>query len=55
MGRTAALVVGVLLMIAVIVTIDVLFLREHLWWRLVVNVGVVLASAALYFRFRGRL
>ena len=42
-------------MAALIVTLDVLFLRDHFWLRLIVNVGIVSAFAALYFTFRARL
>lgn len=41
----------VLAMIAVIVVIDVLFFRGHLWERLMVNVGIVLVFAAFGLRF----
>lgn len=38
-------------MIAVIVTIDLLFFKNRIWERLTVNVGIVLIFAAFYFRF----
>lgn len=38
------------LMVAVIVTVDVLFLKGRFWQRLSVNVGIVLVFAVLYFR-----
>ena len=40
-----------LAMIAVIVVVDVLFFRGHLWERLMVNVGIVLVFAAFGLRF----
>ena len=43
-----------LLMAAVIVAIDFLFFRNRFWERLAVNVGIVLAFAAFYFRFLKR-
>jgi hypothetical protein len=41
----------VVLMAAVIVAVDVLFFKNRFWERLTVNVGIVLAFAAFYFRF----
>lgn len=38
-------------MAAVVVTVDVLFFRGHVWERLAANVGIVLLFAAFYFRF----
>jgi hypothetical protein len=49
---TAALYV--LLMAATIVGVDVLFFRNHVWERLIVNIGIVLVFAAFYFRFLKR-
>jgi hypothetical protein len=47
MGRQA---VFVLALVAVVVGVDVLFLRHHFWVRLIVNVGIVLVFAAFYLR-----
>lgn len=47
--KIAALFVAV--MVAVIVTVDLLFFRNHLWERLAANVGIVLVFVAFYFRF----
>jgi hypothetical protein len=44
----AAVVLYVLALVAVVVGVDVLFLRHHFWARLLVNVGIVGAFAALY-------
>ena len=41
----------VLTLIAVAVTVDVLFFRNRLWLRLMVNVGIVSVFAAFYLRF----
>jgi uncharacterized membrane protein len=41
-------------LIAVVVAVDVLFFRNHLWERLAVNVGLVLIFLAFYLRFRRR-
>jgi hypothetical protein len=50
-GRQAVLVVYVLAMVALIVGVDVLFLRHQFWPRLAVNVGIVLVFGACYFIF----
>ena len=55
MRRQAAVVLYVLALVAVVVGVDVLFFRHHLWERLLVNVGVVLVFAAFYLRFLKRL
>jgi hypothetical protein len=52
-SRTAG-VLYVLAMIAVVVGVDVLFLRPYFWVRLIVNIGVVLVFAAFYLRFLKR-
>ena len=41
----------VLAMVALVVCVDVLFLRHQFWWRLITNVGIVLVFVAFYFRF----
>jgi hypothetical protein len=53
-GRPAAVVLYVLALVAVVVGVDVLFFRHHLWERLIVNVGIVLVFAAFYLRFLKR-
>jgi hypothetical protein len=53
-GRQAVVVLYVLAMVAVVVGADVLFLKQHLWTRLIVNIGIVLVFAACYFRFLKR-
>ena len=55
MGRQAAVVLYVLAMVAVVVGVDVLFFRNHVWERLIVNVGIVLVFGAFYLRFLKRL
>jgi hypothetical protein len=55
MGRQAAVVLYVLAMVGVVVGVDVLFLRDQFWERLIANVGIVLVFAAFYFRFLRRL
>jgi uncharacterized membrane protein YfcA len=53
-GRQAAVVLYVLALIAVVVGVDVLFFRHHVWERLLVNVGIVLVFVAFYMRFLKR-
>jgi Mn2+/Fe2+ NRAMP family transporter len=46
---SVGLYAGVL--IAVVVSLDLLFFRNRFWERLIVNIGVVLVFAAFYLRF----
>ena len=50
-GRTAVIALYVIAMVAVVVGVDVLFFRGHVWGRLAANVGIVLVFGAFYFRF----
>jgi hypothetical protein len=52
MSRAAVLYI--VLLIATVVTVDVLFFRNQFWGRLMVNVGIVLVFSAFYFRFLRR-
>ncbi len=54
MGRHLTLALFVVLMVAVIVGVDFLFFRGRFWERLMVNIGIVLVSAAFYLRFLKR-
>jgi hypothetical protein len=54
MGRTATGVLYVLALVAVVVSVDILFFRHHFSERLAVNIGIVLVFAAFYFRFLRR-
>ncbi|HYV68783.1 MAG TPA: hypothetical protein VE970_01620 [Pseudolabrys sp.] len=54
MGRQAAVVIYALAMVAVVIGVDVLFFRNRLWERLMVNIGIVLVFAAFYLRFMKR-
>ena len=54
MGNRAASALYVLAMVAVVVGVDVLFFRHHCWARLIVNIGIVLVFAAVYFRILKR-
>jgi hypothetical protein len=51
MGRSAAVVLYVLAMVALVVGVDVLFFRHQFWVRLIVNVGIVLVFVLFYLRF----
>jgi hypothetical protein len=51
MGRSATIALVVAAMVAVVVGVDVLFFRGHVWERLAANVGIVLVFGAFYFRF----
>ena len=55
MGRRAAIVLYVLALVAVVVVVDILFLKHHFWARLIVNIGIVLIFGAVYFLFLRRL
>jgi hypothetical protein len=54
MGRQAAVGLYVLALVAMVVGVDVLFLRSRFWERLIVNVGIVLVFAAFSLRFLKR-
>jgi hypothetical protein len=54
MGRQAVVVLYVLALVAVVVGVDVLFFKNRLWERLMVNVGIVLVFTAFYLRFLKR-
>jgi hypothetical protein len=51
MGSKPAIVLYVLAMVAVVVAVDVLFLRHHFWARLIANIGIVLVFGVVYLRF----
>jgi hypothetical protein len=51
MERPAARALYVAAMVVVIVGVDLLFFRGHVWERLAANVGIVLVFVACYFRF----
>ena len=51
MGRPATGVLYVVVMAGVVVAVDVLFFRGHVWERLAANIGIVLVFVAFYFRF----
>jgi len=52
--RHAVVVIYVLALVAVVVGVDILFLRHHFGERLIANVGIVLVFVAVYLRFLKR-
>lgn len=51
MTRNVSVVVYVAVLIAAVVSVDLLFFRNRFWERLLVNIGIVLVFAAFYLRF----
>jgi len=51
MTRNVSAVLYVVVLIAVVVSVDLLFFRNRFWERLMVNIGIVLVFAAFYLRF----
>jgi hypothetical protein len=51
MKRNMSIVLYVLLLIAVVFSVDLLFFRHQFWERLIANIGIVLVFAAFYLRF----
>jgi hypothetical protein len=54
MGRPVAVAIYVAVLAAVVVAVDLAFFRNHLWARLLANIGIVLLFAAFYLRFFAR-
>jgi hypothetical protein len=54
MARQVILALYVVAWVAVVVVVDVLFFRNHLWARLMVNVGIALVFGAFGLRFLRR-
>ena len=52
MPRNTYVVLYILVLIAVVVSVDLLFFKNRFWERLIVNIGIVLVFAAFYLRFR---
>ena len=48
------IVLYVLAMVAIIVSVDILFLKNQFWERLGVNIGIVLVFGVVYFLFLTR-
>jgi len=53
-GRQATVALYALTLVAVVVAVDILFFRHHVWERLIANVGIVLVFAVFFLRFRAR-
>lgn len=53
MTKSLSTVLVVVVMIAVVVSVDLLFFRNRFWERLMVNIGIVLVFGAFYLRFLG--
>jgi uncharacterized membrane protein len=51
MPRNTYVVLFIVILIAVVVSVDLLFFRTRFWERLIVNIGIVLVFAAFYLRF----
>ena len=51
MTREMSVVLCIVVLIAVVVSVDLLFFKNRFWERLMVNVGIVLVFAAFYSRF----
>lgn len=51
MTRNMLGVLYAVVMIAVVVGVDLLFFRHHIWERLIANIGIVMVFAAFYLRF----
>jgi hypothetical protein len=51
MGTRTVTVLYVIALVVVVVGVDVLFLRHHFLERLIANIAIVVAFAAIYFAF----
>ena len=51
MRTNMSVVLYIVVLVAVVVSVDLLFFKNHVWERLIVNIGIVLVFAAFYFRF----
>ena len=51
MPRNIYVVLYILVLIAVVVSVDLLFFENRFWERLIVNIGIVLVFGAFYLRF----
>ncbi len=49
MMRNVYVAIYVLLLIAVVVGVDIIFLKNLFWLRLAANIGIVVVFAAVYF------
>jgi len=51
MTKSMFVVLYIVALIAVVVSVDLLFFKNRFWERLIVNIGIVLVFAAFYLRF----
>lgn len=51
MTKQISILLYVVVLIAVVVSVDFLFFRNRFWERLIVNIGIVLVFAAFYLKF----
>ena len=51
MTRSMSVVLYILVLIAVVISVDLLFFKNRFWDRLIANIGIVLVFAAFYLRF----
>lgn len=51
MSKTIINIIYVLAMITTVVTVDILFFRDHFWERLMSNIGIILIYVAFYLAF----
>ena len=51
MTGNMSVVLYTVVMIAVVVSVDLLFFKNRFWERLTVNIGIILVFAAFYLRF----
>ena len=51
MTKSMFVLLYIVVLIAVVVSVDLLFFRNRFWERLLSNIGIVLVFAAFYFRF----
>ena len=51
MTRNMSVVLYTVVMIAVVVSVDLLFFKNRFWERLTVNIGIIVMFAAFYLRF----
>jgi len=51
MTTKMSVVLYAVVLIAVVVSVDLLFFKNRFWERLIVNIGIVLVYIAFYLRF----
>ena len=51
MRKNMITVLYIVVLIAVVVSVDVLFFKNRFWERLMANIGIVLVFLAFYLRF----